>query len=68
MGNLLCLVQVDQSTDVIKENFGKFDDVLESGCIACHGYSKVGLLDILLLGFSSWMSSVRPKQRFFPSL
>ncbi|MFS8019148.1 putative tetratricopeptide-like helical domain superfamily [Helianthus anomalus] len=64
MGNLLCLVQVDRSTDAIKENFRKFDDVLEPGCIACRGYLKVGLLDILLLGFSSWMSSVRPKQRY----
>lgn len=32
MGNLLCLVQVDQSTVAIKETFGKFDDVLEPGC------------------------------------
>ncbi|MFS7972798.1 hypothetical protein Hanom_Chr09g00849081 [Helianthus anomalus] len=40
MGNLLYLVQVDQSTDSIKENFGKFDDALEPGCIACHGYLK----------------------------
>lgn len=32
MGNLLCLVQVDQSTVAIKESFGKFDDVLEPGC------------------------------------
>ncbi|KAJ9565719.1 hypothetical protein OSB04_001685 [Centaurea solstitialis] len=28
MGNLLCLVQLDQSTIAIKETFGKFDDVL----------------------------------------
>lgn len=31
MGNLFCLVQVDQSTVAIKETFGKFDDVLEPG-------------------------------------
>ncbi|KAL6960714.1 Histone transcription regulator 3 like protein [Sarracenia purpurea var. burkii] len=32
MGNLVCCVQVDQSTVAIKEKFGKFDDVLEPGC------------------------------------
>uniref|UniRef100_A0A7C8ZDA5 Band 7 domain-containing protein n=1 Tax=Opuntia streptacantha TaxID=393608 RepID=A0A7C8ZDA5_OPUST len=32
MGNMLCCVQVDQSTVAIKERFGKFDDVLEPGC------------------------------------
>ncbi|KAJ0752044.1 hypothetical protein HanPI659440_Chr09g0319821 [Helianthus annuus] len=32
MWNLLCLVQVDQSTVAITETFGKYDDVLESGC------------------------------------
>jgi regulator of protease activity HflC (stomatin/prohibitin superfamily) len=32
MGNLLCCVQVDQSTVLIRERFGKFDDVLEPGC------------------------------------
>ncbi|GMP78699.1 hypothetical protein CsSME_00034532 [Camellia sinensis var. sinensis] len=32
MGNLLCCVQVDQSTIAIKERFGKFDEVLEPGC------------------------------------
>ncbi|KAI3820809.1 hypothetical protein L1987_08357 [Smallanthus sonchifolius] len=32
MGNLFCLAQVDQSTVAIKENFGKFDHVLEPGC------------------------------------
>ncbi|KAL4566541.1 hypothetical protein LXL04_030657 [Taraxacum kok-saghyz] len=31
MGNLFCLVQVDQSTVAIKETFGKFADVLEPG-------------------------------------
>ncbi|KAK3004316.1 hypothetical protein RJ639_018867 [Escallonia herrerae] len=32
MGNLLCCVQVGQSTVAIKERFGKFEDVLEPGC------------------------------------
>lgn len=32
MGNLLCFVQVDQSTVAIKEKFGKFEEVLEPGC------------------------------------
>ncbi|KAL8172366.1 hypothetical protein V2J09_024170 [Rumex salicifolius] len=32
MGNLCCCVQVDQSNVVIKERFGKFNDVLEPGC------------------------------------
>lgn len=32
MGNLCCCVQVDQSTVAIKEQFGKFDEVLEPGC------------------------------------
>lgn len=32
MGQLLCCVQVDQSTVAIRERFGKFDDVLEPGC------------------------------------
>ncbi|CAK7323060.1 unnamed protein product [Dovyalis caffra] len=32
MGNLLCCVQVDQSTVAIKEKFGRFNDVLEPGC------------------------------------
>nr|GEX70618.1 hypersensitive-induced response protein-like protein 1 [Tanacetum cinerariifolium] len=32
MGNLCCLVQVDQSTVAIKESFGKFDGVLNPGC------------------------------------
>ncbi|KAB1207335.1 Hypersensitive-induced response protein 1 [Morella rubra] len=31
MGQILCCVQVDQSTVAIKETFGKFDDVLEPG-------------------------------------
>lgn len=32
MGNLFCCVQVDQSTVAIREQFGKFDAVLEPGC------------------------------------
>ncbi|KAG0448135.1 hypothetical protein HPP92_027985 [Vanilla planifolia] len=32
MGQLLCCVQVEQSTVAIRERFGKFDDVLEPGC------------------------------------
>ncbi|KAH9603739.1 hypothetical protein KSS87_021640 [Heliosperma pusillum] len=32
MGNLLCCVQVDQSTVAIKESFGKYNDMLEPGC------------------------------------
>ena len=32
MGNLLCCVQVDQSTVAIKQKFGKFEEVLEPGC------------------------------------
>ncbi|KAG0492140.1 hypothetical protein HPP92_005538 [Vanilla planifolia] len=32
MGQLLCCLQVEQSTVAIKETFGKFDDVLEPGC------------------------------------
>ncbi|KAI4329610.1 hypothetical protein MLD38_027978 [Melastoma candidum] len=32
MGNLLCCVQVGQSTVAIKERFGKYDEVLDPGC------------------------------------
>ncbi|XP_022638503.1 hypersensitive-induced reaction 1 protein [Vigna radiata var. radiata] len=32
MGNLLCCVQVEQSTVAIKENFGRFEKVLQPGC------------------------------------
>jgi hypothetical protein len=32
MGNLLCCVQVDQSTVAMKEGFGKFERVLQPGC------------------------------------
>ncbi|XP_066331451.1 hypersensitive-induced response protein 1-like [Miscanthus floridulus] len=32
MGQVLGLIQVDQSTVAIKESFGKFDEILEPGC------------------------------------
>ncbi|KAG6650985.1 hypothetical protein I3843_06G075400 [Carya illinoinensis] len=32
MGQVLCCVQVDQSTVAISETFGKYDNVLEPGC------------------------------------
>ncbi|KAE9608462.1 putative Band 7 domain-containing protein [Lupinus albus] len=32
MGNLLCCVQVDQSTVAMKERFGRFEGVLQPGC------------------------------------
>lgn len=32
MGQVLGCVQIDQSKVAIKENFGKFDDVLGPGC------------------------------------
>lgn len=32
MGQVLGLIQVDQSTVAVKESFGKFDEVLEPGC------------------------------------
>ncbi|WCJ20810.1 Hypersensitive-induced response protein-like protein 1 [Euphorbia peplus] len=32
MGNLLCCVQVDQSTIAVKETFGKYDEILQPGC------------------------------------
>lgn len=31
MGNLLCCVQIEQSTVAIKEKFGRFEEVLEPG-------------------------------------
>ncbi|KAJ0453918.1 hypothetical protein HanIR_Chr15g0734461 [Helianthus annuus] len=48
MGNLLCLVQVDQFSFSIKETFRKFD-VLDSGCgsrFAGHLTLKVKQLDV----------------------
>uniref|UniRef100_A0A0C9RSP2 TSA: Wollemia nobilis Ref_Wollemi_Transcript_14825_1368 transcribed RNA sequence n=1 Tax=Wollemia nobilis TaxID=56998 RepID=A0A0C9RSP2_9CONI len=32
MGQMFCCLQVDQSTVVVTERFGKFEDVLEPGC------------------------------------
>ena len=32
MGQAFCCVQVDQSNVAIREQFGKFDEVLEPGC------------------------------------
>ena len=32
MGQLLCCVQVKQSTVVMKEKFGRFNEVLKPGC------------------------------------
>ncbi|KAF0916368.1 hypothetical protein E2562_005963 [Oryza meyeriana var. granulata] len=32
MGNLLCCVEVEESTVAMRERFGKFDGVLEPGC------------------------------------
>ena len=32
MGNLLCCIQVDQSTVAITERFGKYEEVLDPGC------------------------------------
>ncbi|XP_009760542.1 hypersensitive-induced response protein 1 [Nicotiana tabacum] len=51
MGNLLCCVQVDQSTVAIKERFGKFNDVLEPGCHFlpwCIGSQIAGYLTLRL--------------------
>ncbi|KAJ0048679.1 hypothetical protein Pint_15264 [Pistacia integerrima] len=31
MGNLFCCIQAEQSTGVIKERFGKFEEVIEPG-------------------------------------
>lgn len=51
MGNLFCCVQVDQSTVAIKEQFGKFEDVLEPGCHCLPwllGYQLAGHLSLRL--------------------
>ncbi|EEE54892.1 hypothetical protein OsJ_02404 [Oryza sativa Japonica Group] len=32
MGNLLCCVEVEESTVAMRERFGKFDGVMEPGC------------------------------------
>ncbi|KAH7295818.1 hypothetical protein KP509_27G067200 [Ceratopteris richardii] len=49
MGQMLGCVQVDQSTVAVKENFGKFDDVLHPGCHCvpwCLGSYIVGVLSL----------------------
>ncbi|GMI94012.1 hypersensitive induced reaction 4, HYPERSENSITIVE-INDUCED RESPONSE PROTEIN 1 [Hibiscus trionum] len=51
MGNLLCCVQVDQSTVALKKRFGKFDEVLEPGCHClpwCLGSRLAGHLTLRL--------------------
>ncbi|KAK4375612.1 hypothetical protein RND71_006289 [Anisodus tanguticus] len=51
MGNLLCCVQVDQSTVAIKEQFGKYQDVLEPGCHCLPwflGFQLAGYLSLRL--------------------
>jgi len=49
MGNLLCCIQVDQSTVAIEESFGKYTDVLEPGCHCVPwflGYNIAGKLTL----------------------
>ncbi|KAL3511165.1 hypothetical protein ACH5RR_030566 [Cinchona calisaya] len=49
MGQVLGCIQVDQSSVAIKENFGKFDDVLEPGCHCvpwCVGSQLAGYLSL----------------------
>ncbi|KAH7420751.1 hypothetical protein KP509_13G020600 [Ceratopteris richardii] len=49
MGQILGCMKVDQSTVAIKENFGKFDDILDAGCHCvpwCIGSSVVGVLSL----------------------
>ncbi|KZV22497.1 hypothetical protein F511_19717 [Dorcoceras hygrometricum] len=49
MGQVLGCVQVDQSTVAVKEQFGKFDNVLEPGCHClpwCLGYQLAGTLTL----------------------
>lgn len=49
MGQALGCLQVDQSNIVIREHFGKFDDVLEPGCHClpwCLGYRVAGGLSL----------------------
>lgn len=49
MGQSLCCVQVDQSTVAVKEQFGKYVDVLEPGCHCvpwCFGYKLAGKLSL----------------------
>ncbi|XP_075474160.1 hypersensitive-induced response protein 1 [Primulina tabacum] len=49
MGQVLGCIQVDQSTVVVKEQFGKYDNVLEPGCHClpwCLGYQMAGTLTL----------------------
>ncbi|CAA0821290.1 Hypersensitive-induced response protein 1 [Striga hermonthica] len=49
MGQALCCIQVDQSTVAVKEQFGKFTEVLEPGCHClpwCFGYKLAGKLSL----------------------
>ncbi|KAL8498993.1 hypothetical protein ACS0TY_022087 [Phlomoides rotata] len=49
MGQALCCVQVNQSTVAVKEQFGRFSDVLEPGCHSlpwCFGYKLAGKLSL----------------------
>ncbi|CAL5325797.1 hypothetical protein ACSBR2_022701 [Camellia fascicularis] len=49
MGQALGCIQVDQSTVAVKEQFGKFDEVLEPGCHClpwCFGYQVAGELSL----------------------
>ncbi|XP_041002358.1 hypersensitive-induced response protein 1-like [Juglans microcarpa x Juglans regia] len=49
MGQALGCLQVDQSNVVVREHFGKFDDVLEPGCHClpwCLGYRVAGGLSL----------------------
>jgi regulator of protease activity HflC (stomatin/prohibitin superfamily) len=49
MGQVLGLIQIDQSTVAIKESFGKFDAILEPGCHClpwCIGQQIAGYLSL----------------------
>ncbi|XP_057776203.1 hypersensitive-induced response protein 2-like [Salvia miltiorrhiza] len=49
MGQALCCVQVDQSTVGMKEQFGKYCEILEPGCHCvpwCFGYQLAGTLSL----------------------
>ncbi|KAM5581463.1 hypersensitive-induced response protein 1-like [Rosa sericea] len=49
MGQALGCILVKESTVVVKEHFGKFDDVLEPGCHClprCFGYKAAGVLSM----------------------
>ncbi|XP_073150556.1 hypersensitive-induced response protein 1 [Henckelia pumila] len=51
MGQMLGCVQVDQSTVAVKEQFGKYDEVLGPGCHClpwCLGYQLAGTLTLRL--------------------